>query len=297
MVFAASAWTYHPHPEVWLILASAIAGYWYVLRRVGPTVVPAGERVATAKQVRIFVTAVVLLWAFSDWPVHDLSERRLYCVHMAQHMVFSLIVPPLLIIGTPQWLQRWLLRPKAIDFTVKRICRPFPAAVLFNSVIAIGHAPFYVNFTLEHDAVHFFAHLLLFVVSLIMWFPVLNRMPEYPRLGQPGAMVYLFIQSIIPNVPVAFLAFADGVVYKFYAHVPRTFGLTAVEDQQIAAAVMKVGGTLIIWSIIFVQFIRWYEREHGDAFAKRRPPPKPTLPETLTWDDVESELARTKSPH
>ena len=59
MVFAASAWAYHAHPEVWLILASAIGGYWYVLRRVGPRVVHAGERVATRKQVRIFLLGVV----------------------------------------------------------------------------------------------------------------------------------------------------------------------------------------------------------------------------------------------
>ena len=57
---------------------------------------------------------------------------------------------------------------------------------------------------------------------------------------------------------------------------------------------MKIGGTLIIWSIIFVQFIRWFEREHGDPFARRRIPPP--LPENLTWDDVENELSRTKSP-
>jgi putative membrane protein len=296
MLLAVSPWKYHAHPEVWLILAAAIGGYWYLIRRVGPSQVKPGEPVVTAKQARIFITAVVLLWLFADWPIHDLAERRLYFFHMAQHLVFSLVVPPLLIIGTPQWLQRWLFRPKAMDYTIKRICKPVPAAVIFNCVVAIGHAPFYVDYTLEHDPVHFFAHLLLFVASLIMWFPVLNRTPEYPSLGQPAAMVYLFIQSIIPNVPVAFLAFADGVVYKFYATVPRTWGLSAVEDQQIAAAVMKVGGTLIIWSVIFVQFIHWYEREHGDAFAKRRIPPP--LPEDLTWDDVENELSRTKpSPH
>src|SRR5206468_10988250 len=179
----------------------------------------------------------------------------------------------LLIVATPQWLQRWILKPKALDFTVKRICRPVPAAVIFNCVIGVGHAPFYVNFTLEHDAVHFFAHLLLFTASMIMWFPVLNRMPEYPRLGQPGAMVYLFIQSIIPNVPVAFLAFADGVVYKFYAHVPHPW-LDAVDDQQLAGGIMKTGGTLIIWSVILLVFAQWYRDEHqADLKELRRARP------------------------
>ena len=196
---------------------------------------PAGEPVVTRKQVRIFAFAVALLWIFSDWPMHDLAERYLYCVHMAQHMVFSLVVPPLLIIGTPEWLQRWLLQPKAIDFVgqadlpalpgrhhLQLRHRHRPRAVLCRTSRS-STTPSTSSPTCCSSS-----------PSMIMWFPVLNRMPEYPALRQPATMVYLFVQSIIPNVPVAFLAFADGVVYSFYAHVPRPFRLTAVEDQQIA---------------------------------------------------------------
>jgi len=289
-------WAFHAHTEVWVILGGAVAGYWYLIRRYGPVDVPAGEPVVTRKQLWCFIAGVALLWAFADWPVHDISERYLYSIHMLQHLVFSLAAPPLLFIGTPIWLQRRLLRPKALDFLVKRICRPVPAAIIFNVVIGVGHAPFWVNFTLEHQAAHFGAHLLLFTVSMIMWFPVLNRMPEYPALKQPMTMIYLFIQSILPNAPVAFLTFATGVVYSFYAHVPRPFPISAVDDQQFAGAIMKIGGTLILWSTILVQFTRWYQAEEG-GFNRRRglgAPEIPPLPENLTWEDVEGELSRTQ---
>ena len=290
-----SPWAYHAHPEVWVILGAALLGYWYLLRRFGPTDVAPGEPVVTRKQRWLFVSGVVLLWLFADWPVHDIAERYLYSVHMLQHMVFMLCAPPLLILGTPPWLQRRLLRPKALGFLVKRICRPVPAAIIFNVVIGVGHAPFWVNYTLEHQLAHFFAHLLVFTVSMIMWFPVVNRMEEYPRLRQPAGMVYLFVQSILPNAPVAFLTFASGVVYSYYARVPRPFPISAVDDQQLAGAVMKVGGTLIIWSTILVQFIRWYQAEEGGFDRRRRSPSAAqTLPETLTWDDVETELSRTQ---
>jgi putative membrane protein len=284
-------WKFHPHPEVWLILGSCVGLFAYAVWRIGPTQVVPGEPVITKKQKCMFGSGVLLLLIASSWPVHDLAERYLYSVHMLQHLLISLAAPPLLMLGTPVWLQRKLLSPAPLSWVIKRICRPIPAAVIFNVVIAVGHAPFWVNYTLEHDWVHFLAHLLLFVVSLVMWFPVFNQMPEYPRLGQPAAMIYLFIQSLLPNAPVAFLTFADSVVYKFYATVPRPFAMTAVEDQQLAGAVMKIGGTLIIWSIILVQFFRWYQREHGDPFAARRTP-RPVLPEVLTWDDVESELSK-----
>jgi cytochrome c oxidase assembly factor CtaG len=143
---------------------------------------------------------------------------------------------------------------------------------------------------------------------MIMWFPVINKLPEFPRLGPAGKMVYLFVQSIIPNVPVAFLAFATGVVYKFYATVPRPFGGNAVLDQQTAAAIMKVGGTFIIWGIIVVVFFRWYNEWDrggvGDSNKRRRAEMAASAAGVrggrvatgdataeLTWADVERELA------
>ncbi|MDQ1395145.1 MAG: putative rane protein [Acidimicrobiaceae bacterium] len=287
-----SPWAWHAHPEVWLIMGGSVVLFFLAVRHVGPNHVPEGELVITRRQLASFVSGVAFLWLFADWPVHDLSERYLYSVHMVQHMVFILVAPPLLILGTPQWLQRWILQPKPFDFVARKLCRPVVAAVIFNVAVAVSHAPGWVNFTLEHDSVHFFAHLFIFATAMIMWFPVVNTMPDYPTMGPAVKLVYLFIQSILPNVPVAFLAFSNGVIYTFYARVPRPFPISAVEDQQLAAAIMKVGGTFIIWSVMLVVFFSWYRDEHGPMSA----PPKrtPLMPEVLTWDDVERELARVE---
>jgi cytochrome c oxidase assembly factor CtaG len=153
---------------------------------------------------------------------------------------------------------------------------------------------------------------LLFVASMIMWFPVVNKLPEYPSMSPPVKMGYLFIQSIVPNVPVAFLAIATGVVYKFYATVPHPW-INAVTDQQLAAAIMKVGGTFYLWSIILVVFFRWAgsgdrKREAaeeraasaaaGAARVARTAPvaagPDVAMPDVLTWDHVAGELARSQ---
>jgi cytochrome c oxidase assembly factor CtaG len=213
--------------------------------------------------------------------------------------------------GVPAWLTRWILRPRALSGTVRVVCRPLIATIIFNSVVAIGHAPFYVNGTLEHHFLHFWAHLLLFVASMIMWFPVVNKLPEYPTMSPPIKMGYLFIQSIVPNVPVAFLAIATGVVYKFYATVAHPW-INAVTDQQLAAAIMKVGGTFYLWSIILVIFFRWagsgdrkreaaVERAASAAAGAARvglaPPRAATdevIPDVLTWEHVAGELAKSQ---
>jgi putative membrane protein len=276
-----SPWAFHAHISVWVVMGSSLGLYLYAIRRLRPP----GE-VVSRKQVALFVTGWALLWVFSDWPIHDISERYLYSVHMVQHMVFTLVAPPLLLLGMPDWLTRWILRPPALAATVRSLAKPVVAAVLFNLAIAFGHWPALVDFALRHDNVHFVVHLVTFTTAMFMWFPVVNRLPEFPHLSRPLKMVYLFAQSIIPNVPAAFLAFADGIVYKFYATVPRPFGGSALTDQQVAGAIMKVGGTFIIWGIIVVVFFRWYGEEYGDQ----------RTPDVLTWEHVERELARTKSP-
>ena len=280
-------------------MGGAIVLYFVALRRLGPDLVDEGAPIATRRQIACFLGGVALLWISSDYPVHDLAEKYLYSVHMVQHMLITLAAPPLLLLGVPHWLQRWILRPAPLAFVAKRLCRPLAAGSIYAVSVAISHSPAWVNATLEHHALHFFAHLAIFAAALIMWFPVVNTMPEYPRMSHPVKMVYLFLQSVIPNVPVAFLAFANGVVYKYYATVPRPFSLSAVEDQQLAGAIMKLSGTLILWAVIVGVFFTWFREEHGPVNA---PPPKrvadgeaPVLPEVLTWDHVERELSRSPS--
>jgi putative membrane protein len=309
-------WAWHAHPETWLLMTLAAMGYWYAVTRVGPQVVPRGERVVTRRQVATFAGGVLLLWIFADWPIHDISERYLYSVHMVQHMVFTLIAPPLLLLGIPDWLTRRILRARGLSWTVRHLARPLIAGIIFNTGVALTHWPALVNFGLRHDAWHFVIHLGMFASAMLMWFPVVNRLPEYPMLSPPGKMVYLFLQSLVPNVPVAFLTLATSPVYRFYATVARPFGGNALLDQQTAGAIMKIGGTTILWGVIVVVFFRWYAAEHKadlDELRTRRrvsavapsdvalavPVDAPTVLDdgVLTWDEVAEQFAKTSPVH
>lgn len=316
-------WAFHAHPDTWFVIVFSGYLYWYAVKRLGPRVVAAGARIVTRRQVMCFYGGLLALELAGDWPLHDLAETYLYSAHMVQHMLISLVAPPLLLLGCPAWLIRWLLRPKWAAGTVRVMARPLVAALMFNAVIAISHAPFWVDGTLYHHALHFWAHLLLFVVAMFMWFPVVNRLEEFPSLYGMNRLLYLFLQSILPNLPAAFLLLSTSVVYKYYATVPHPF-MSAINDQQLAGAIMKVGGTFYLWSIITVMFFRWVAFEHrsgnaatdraasaraAQAVIDRRQPvaepevtvPTPALvvraadrvPKVLTWDDVAEEFART----
>src|SRR5687768_4761035 len=150
---------------------------------------------------------VLAVAAAAMWPIHDLSEDYLFSVHMFQHLLLSLVAPGLMLFGTPAWLLRWLLRPRAIRRVAAQLTRPFFAMVLFNAVIVITHWPAWVDLTLGSELFHFFSHALLFGSALCMWWPVVSPLPEMPSLTYPARMVYLFLQSLVPTVPAAFLTF------------------------------------------------------------------------------------------
>jgi putative membrane protein len=215
--------------------------------------------------------------------MHDIAENYLFSVHMAEHFILTLISVPLLLLGTPAWLLSWLIRP--VQPFAHWLVRPLPASILYNGVFAVSHAAVFVNYTSSHELAHFGAHTLLVLSAAVMWLPVCHQLPELKPMSPPVRMVYLFAQSLLPNVPAAFLAFADVALYRWYVEAPRISALSAVEDQQLAGALMKVCGTALIWGIIVVLFFRWYQSTEQSGG-----------PDVLTWEDVEREFASTKPP-
>ncbi len=278
-----SPWEWHPHPDVWLLVAALLGAYWLAVTRLGPSRVAPGEAVVSRRQATLFTLGVAALWVHADYPVHDLGEHYLFSVHMVQHIGFTLIAAPLMLLGLPAWLVRWLLHPRAVHAVFSRLARPLAAALVYNTVVVLTHWPVVVNGSLRHHGVHLAVHVLIFASALLMWFPVFNRLPELPTMSYPSRMLYVFLQSVIPTVPASFLTFGDGVLYRFYADVPRPFPLSAIDDQQLAGALMKVYAGSLLWAVIIVLFFRWYAGEQRDTQA-----------DVLTWDDVERELRRTE---
>ena len=259
MVFAADTdiWRYQPHAEVWIILLAAIAMAWYAARIIAPKAAPVRTPPFARRHKLAFVGAMVLLWVASDWPMHDISEEYLYSVHMIQHLLITLVVPPLLWAAIPEWLARLAISGDgSAGVWVRRLARPVAAGVLFNFMVAVSHIPWVVNTSVESGALHYFVHLLLFASAMAMWLPVCGPIPEL-HMREPGKMVYLFLMSVVPTVPGGFLTFAQGAVYSAYDHDVRLWGIGLQADQQAAGLIMKLVGGMYLWTWIGVLFFRW----------------------------------------
>ena len=265
------AW--HPHVGIWAVIFIAGFGYWYADRRLRPVMAPSAAP-PTRTQWWQWYLAVGLLSLVSGWPLHDIAETSLFTVHMVEHMVLSLIVPPLFLMGAPQWLADTTLGRSRVARALRPLARPVPAFAIFNATFIVIHWPDLVGWMLTSDLVHFSAHSWLFGAAALMWMPVLSPSSAIPKLGRPGQMFYLLLQSLLPTIPASFLTFSSVAIYPVYGDAALAFGISAVADQTIAGIVMKLGGGLIIWLTIVVIWFRWttQEREWEELESSLRAP-------------------------
>jgi putative membrane protein len=253
---ATNPWRFQPHPEVWLLVVSVVAAYIYAIRVVGPKVVRPGEQVVSRRQLGWFIGGALILWLASDWPLHDISEEYLYSMHMVQHMALSYFMPPMMLLAIPEWLMRLIIGEGRGYSVAKWFTKPVVAGVLFNGAVMVSHVPAIVNRSAAGGPLHYSIHVVLVSTSLLMWMCVCGPIPEF-RIAHAPRMLYLFTQSLVPTVPAGWLTFAEGTVYKHYGLAPlRLWHLSVQDDQQLAGVIMKIGGSVFLWTLCVVFFFR-----------------------------------------
>ena len=281
-------WRYQLHLEVWLLTAFLIGSYIYVVRVLGPRAVPAGEPIVTRRQLTCFIAGVLIMFLSTDWPMHDIAEEYLYSVHMSQHMALTYFMPPLVVLATPEWFVRTLVGNGRAYRALRFFTFPVRAGLLFNLGVVISHIPGVVNASVSNGPLHYFVHVLLVLTSILMWMPVCGPLKELQMAPMPK-MIYLFLNSVVATIPAGWLTFAEGVVYKHYNIPTRVWGVSVSNDQQIAGAIMKLGGSIFLWTIIVAMFVKHFVKtfrdENKDDYVRKE--------EVLTTADVERAFEAT----
>lgn len=285
----ANPWRFQPHPEVWLLVVAVLFSYVYAVRVLGPAVVKNGPAITT-KQRNAFIAGVLLLWLASDWPVHDIAEEYLYSMHMFQHMVLSYFMPPLILLAIPKWMFDAVLGAGRVRKTFNWLAKPVIAGVLFNAIVMITHIPQIVNRSVSNAPLHYSMHVLLVVTALLVWVPICGPDRKL-HLQSGGKMIYLFLMSVVPTVPAAWLTFAEGAVYKHYDTAVRVWGLSVTTDQQIAGAIMKTGGAIFLWSIVVFLFFKRFSAGFS-AEQSYRKNSETSTEDVLTFKDVTDAFGR-----
>ena len=222
-------------------------------------------------QVQTFLLGVLMLFFALVSPLDTLGDRYLLTAHMIQHLLITLVAPPLLLIGTPRWLLRPLLRlPFALPIG-RAITKPLVTFLAFNITFALWHVPRYYEAALHNQAVHILEHITFFVTATLTWWPIFSPLDELPRLPEPLQCLYLFGESLPPTILGALITFPDYVLYPTYDAAPRVWGLSPLADQQIGGLIMWIPGALVFFTVLSVVFLRWLGRdEHGTGYGPRQ---------------------------
>ena len=194
-------------------------------------------------------------------PLHPLGEGYLLSAHMLQHLLITLVVPPLLLLGTPGWMLRSLLRLSPVRRAAGTLLSPLPAFVVFNFVFLAWHVPPLYEFSLHSTPAHALEHAAFGALALVTWWPVLGPLPEFPRLPYGGQMLYLFFESLPPTILGAIITLAEVPIYRTYWQAPRAIpSLDAFADQQLAGLIMWLPGALAYFAAMTVVWFIWMER-------------------------------------
>lgn len=244
-------------PSVLVGVAALTAAYLGAVTRwrarfPGSAPVPRGR-------VAAFLLAMATILLALQTPIAPLSDDYSFAIHMIEHLLLTLAMPPLALLGLPGWLLRPLLAGRPAVLAVARaLTNPFVAFGLFNALFVAYHTPAFYDFTLAAPPLHAGAHGVFMVTALLTWWPVLSPLPEVPPLAPPLQLLYLFAQTLPSQALGASFAFAGAAIYRRYAEAPRVWaGVSPLVDQQLGGLIMWVlGGTFFLGAFAAV-FLRW----------------------------------------
>jgi len=208
---------------------------------------------------------VVLEPPFDGWA--DTS----FALHMVQHVVLLTISAPLLVLGRP-WPRIWIAFPLRPRRAVGRALagsagfrlvggtasRPAVAFTLMTAALAVWHLPALYDSAVHHESIHILEHVCFLGTALLYWGALLEAPPVRARIDHLHRAGWFFAAMVPGWILAIVLAYAHTPLYGAYASLAhRPGGLSALADQQLAAGVMWVPGSLVYFIAGIAAFYRW----------------------------------------
>ncbi len=221
----------------------------------------------TGLQKLSFFAGLFVMFISLNGPLHDLSDYFLFSAHMVQHLLLTLLLPPLLIGGTPGWMLRPLIKHTAVRRVAEFVTKPAMCFVIFNLVIIAWHLPPLYNAAMANHNIHIAEHLMFMASAVLLWWPFMSQMPELPRLAYPGQLLYCFLSTIPMSVVAVYITMADHVLYPAYASAPRFWQLTPMMDQRAGGLIMWIPGSMVFYVLMSIVFFKWVARGEDSLAA------------------------------
>lgn len=268
---AAVEYSWSLNPPVLLAVTLAGGAYALRLRDLRRAPAPRSGDTSTHDTLRALAFAgglLVILIALVS-PVDNLGENQLFTMHMVQHLLLADLAPILLLVG----LSRAFLRPavrrlRPVEERLGPLAHPAVALAVYVGLMWLWHIPAMYELALDHPWAHALEHASFFTAGIAFWWYLIEPVPPRHRLTGPWALAYLATAKLLMGILGVVLAFSPDALYSTYEAAPRTWGLTAVEDQNVGGLVMMVEQSLVLVVAFAVFFSRMIDR--SEAEQRRR---------------------------
>jgi putative membrane protein len=281
-----SAWNWDP-----LILLSLTLPGWLYLRGVRFLWRKAGKgRGVGVRHILAFSTGLLALFAALISPLDTLAAALL-SGHMVQHLLLIMVAAPLLVLGAPpaaqiwsipaSWrvdLSRWWRRQSGLKAAWSGISNPWVAWLAHALAITAWHIPRFYEAALLNDFIHLLEHASFFLTALLYWRAVF-RSGAHGQLNHGASMLYVFSMMMYQGVLGALITFSRSPWYPIYEESAAAWGLTLLEDQQLAGSIMWVPGNFVFLVVFIWLLWQWFQAmerrqlaAHNPSAADRRGP-------------------------
>jgi len=256
-------------PLTLVILGALGLSYWYWSGIGGGQT---GRRPFPHRAGYFFAGLGVLFVALVS-PVDGYADRLL-SVHMVQHLLLTLVAPPLLLLGAPVTLalqassarfRKEMLLPLLRSRGIKALSHPAIGWVAFAAVLWGSHFSPVYEAALTNHGLHALEHAAYVGSALLFWWPIVGKDPSPSRLSPPARILYLFLA--MPQMTFLGLAIygSDRVLYSHYLVTSARLGTSALSDQHLAGALMWTSGMFLIVPALGLVLMNWLDHEDREG--------------------------------
>ena len=219
----------------------------------------------SGRQWFALVLALIVMFGALTGPIDYYVRERSFALYIFQQMLLVFVIPPLLLLATPDWMARAVFTRRAIAPVWKILTRPVVAFLTFSATFTLIHYPLLCDHICHVRPPYGDIRDVLLIVGIVLWWPLLSPLPEYPRLSYPLQIMYLFLLMIPMTAVAAPITMAETVLYMFYRAEPHPFGLTPHADQVLGGLIMWVGQGVYLMCIFTAIFFRWSRRDDREV--------------------------------
>jgi cytochrome c oxidase assembly factor CtaG len=259
-----TTWTLDP----WVMIPLAFSGGLYL-----SGLVRLWQRAGIGRGVKFwqaacFAVGWCLLVAALVAPLHWLGER-LFVAHMIEHEILMAMAAPLVVVGSPVamlWAFPAAMRHRiggigqngVVAGSWRWLTNPPVATLIHGAALWIWHAPPLYEAALANPWIHWLQHLSFFVTAILFWRALLQGREGARAYG--AAVFYLFVTSLHTGFLGILLAFFRRPIYPTQTSAAPEWGLTPLEDQQLAGLFMWIPAGLVYAGMALILAGLWIAR-------------------------------------